>query len=172
MFIKLNQILSYCLRTIVTLSFISRQLSDIHIPQYAINKLKFLFGYTGHNWEQNIVVELDSSLNKWVDSVPNHCTCARIVIYRCIYSGLFCFQYDGIPLAKTKTFLTNRRLVTHFTIIFKFLSTVHSSRPPTNLHPFFPLLWLSAQTLRDRVAILVRLSYKEFVSRHYIPMSV
>ena len=117
------------------------------------------------------MAELDSALNKWVDSVPDHCTCARIVIHRCIYPHFF-FQYDGIPLGKTKTHSTNQRLATHFIIIFKFLSIVHSSRLLTNLHLFHSLLWLFAQTPQDRVAILLRSSDGEFGSLHYIPMSV
>lgn len=24
-------------------------------------------------WHQNIAVELDSALNKWIDSIPDHC---------------------------------------------------------------------------------------------------
>ncbi|KAI0309699.1 fungal-specific transcription factor domain-containing protein [Amylostereum chailletii] len=53
--IKLNQILGFALRTI-----------------YSINKSKVLLGFVGHQWEQHIVAELDSALNKWVDSVPDH----------------------------------------------------------------------------------------------------
>ena len=56
------------------LEFKAALLTDI--LQYAINKSKILFGYVGHNWEQHIVAELDSALNKWVDSVPDHGTCA------------------------------------------------------------------------------------------------
>jgi len=41
--------------------------------QYAINKSKILLGVVGQQWEQQIVAELDSALNKWVDSVPDHC---------------------------------------------------------------------------------------------------
>ncbi|KAL1658888.1 hypothetical protein GGF50DRAFT_131425 [Schizophyllum commune] len=39
---------------------------------YSINKSKILFGFVGQKWEQQIVAELDSALNKWVDSVPDH----------------------------------------------------------------------------------------------------
>ncbi|PPQ66905.1 hypothetical protein CVT24_008520 [Panaeolus cyanescens] len=53
--LKLQQILGFCLRTI-----------------YAINKSKILLGLVGQQWEQHIVAELDSALNKWVDSVPDH----------------------------------------------------------------------------------------------------
>ncbi|KAE9398887.1 hypothetical protein BT96DRAFT_957454 [Gymnopus androsaceus JB14] len=54
-FIRLNVLLSMALRTI-----------------YAINKSKILMGFGGEQWEQHIVAELDSALNQWVDSVPDH----------------------------------------------------------------------------------------------------
>ncbi|KZT07889.1 uncharacterized protein LAESUDRAFT_724354 [Laetiporus sulphureus 93-53] len=53
--ITLNRILWFTLRTI-----------------YSINKSKALLGFVGKQWEQQIVAELDSALNKWVDSVPDH----------------------------------------------------------------------------------------------------
>ncbi|KAI0080937.1 hypothetical protein K474DRAFT_1704231 [Panus rudis PR-1116 ss-1] len=53
--IRLTQILGYALRTI-----------------YSIKKSKILLGLTGPQWQQNIVAELDSALNKWIDSVPDH----------------------------------------------------------------------------------------------------
>lgn len=40
--------------------------------QYSINKSKVLLGFIGSRWEQHIVSELDSALNKWVDAVPDH----------------------------------------------------------------------------------------------------
>ncbi|KAI0081043.1 hypothetical protein K474DRAFT_57243 [Panus rudis PR-1116 ss-1] len=52
---RLNQILAFALRTI-----------------YSINKSKILLGFVGQQWEQHIVAELDSALNKWIDSVPDH----------------------------------------------------------------------------------------------------
>ncbi|THH04869.1 hypothetical protein EW145_g5209 [Phellinidium pouzarii] len=54
-FLKLNQILAFALRTI-----------------YSINKSKILLGFVGPQWEQHIVAELDSALNKWIDTVPDH----------------------------------------------------------------------------------------------------
>ncbi|GLB45768.1 putative fungal specific transcription factor [Lyophyllum shimeji] len=53
--LKLNQVLAILLRTI-----------------YSINKSKITLGFIGHQWEQHIVAELDSALNKWIDSVPDH----------------------------------------------------------------------------------------------------
>ena len=40
--------------------------------QYSIKKSKILLGFVGQQWEQHIVAELDSALNKWIDSVPDH----------------------------------------------------------------------------------------------------
>lgn len=53
--LRLNQILAFALRTI-----------------YSINKSKAMLGFVGPQWEQHIVAELDSALNKWIDSVPDH----------------------------------------------------------------------------------------------------
>jgi len=44
------------------------------VLQYSINKLKVLLGFVGQQWEQQIVAELDSALNKWIDGVPDHRT--------------------------------------------------------------------------------------------------
>ncbi|PFH50026.1 hypothetical protein AMATHDRAFT_75846 [Amanita thiersii Skay4041] len=54
LYLKLNQVLAFSLRTI-----------------YSINKSKILLGFVGQQWEQHIVAELDSALNKWVDTVPD-----------------------------------------------------------------------------------------------------
>ncbi|KAI1786446.1 fungal-specific transcription factor domain-containing protein [Ganoderma leucocontextum] len=53
--LRLHQILAFAMRTI-----------------YSINKSKALLGFVGQQWEQHIVAELDSALNKWIDSVPDH----------------------------------------------------------------------------------------------------
>ncbi|KAI0319726.1 fungal-specific transcription factor domain-containing protein [Amylostereum chailletii] len=53
--IKLHQIQGTILRTI-----------------YSINKSKVILGFIGPDWEQHTVAELDSALNQWVDSVPDH----------------------------------------------------------------------------------------------------
>ncbi|KAJ3518564.1 hypothetical protein NM688_g9420 [Phlebia brevispora] len=39
---------------------------------YSINKSKALLGFVGPQWEQFIVAELDSTMNRWIDSVPDH----------------------------------------------------------------------------------------------------
>ncbi|KIM40778.1 hypothetical protein M413DRAFT_167868 [Hebeloma cylindrosporum] len=55
LYIKLHQVHAFALRTI-----------------YSINQSKILLGFVGQHWEQHVVTELDSALNKWVDSVPDH----------------------------------------------------------------------------------------------------
>ncbi|PIL33896.1 transcription factor [Ganoderma sinense ZZ0214-1] len=53
--VGLQKILAYASRTI-----------------YSINKSKQTLGYVGPEWEQRTVAELDSALNKWIDTVPEH----------------------------------------------------------------------------------------------------
>ncbi|KAI0666688.1 fungal-specific transcription factor domain-containing protein [Trametes maxima] len=52
-------------RLLQILAFASRTI-------YAINKSKPILGFVGEEWEEHIVAELDSSLNKWIDTVPAH----------------------------------------------------------------------------------------------------
>ena len=40
--------------------------------QYSLKKNRVLLGFIGEHGEQQIVSELDSALNQWVDSVPDH----------------------------------------------------------------------------------------------------
>ncbi|KDQ08707.1 hypothetical protein BOTBODRAFT_138635 [Botryobasidium botryosum FD-172 SS1] len=54
-YLRLMQISSFVMRTI-----------------YTLNKSKVLLGFVGPQWEQHIVAELDSALNNWIDSVPDH----------------------------------------------------------------------------------------------------
>ncbi|KAI0697711.1 fungal-specific transcription factor domain-containing protein [Cerioporus squamosus] len=53
------------IRLLKILAFASRTI-------YSINKSKAILGMIGPEWEQKIVAELDSALNKWVDMVPPH----------------------------------------------------------------------------------------------------
>lgn len=74
--IRLNQIHGCALRTIVRYigCLPSVPLILLTVIQYAINKSKSLLGFTGPDWEQHIVTELDSALNKWADTIPSHRT--------------------------------------------------------------------------------------------------
>ena len=70
--IKLFQILGFALRTIVRLFCWHVFFLLILLVQYSINKSKIFWGLGGPDKQQNIVAELDSALNKWSDSVPEH----------------------------------------------------------------------------------------------------
>lgn len=57
--------------------FISQlKLCEIHAfalrTLYSTRKSKALSGLVGGQWEQRVVAELDSAMNKWIDSVPEH----------------------------------------------------------------------------------------------------
>jgi len=39
---------------------------------YSTTKSRVQMGLTGPRWEQDVVSELDSALNKWLDTVPEH----------------------------------------------------------------------------------------------------
>ncbi|PIL25452.1 transcription factor [Ganoderma sinense ZZ0214-1] len=53
--LRLGQILSFANRTI-----------------YATNKSRAQLGHSDQQWEQRVVTELDSALNKWASSLPSH----------------------------------------------------------------------------------------------------
>jgi len=68
---RLNQITSFAMRTIVS----SRRdiwTTLMRRSKYSINRSKVLLGYVGPQWQQAIVAQLDSALNEWVDSIPDH----------------------------------------------------------------------------------------------------
>lgn len=75
----------------------SRYATD-HSHQYAINRSKVAFGRVGPQWEQDIVSEIDSALNAWLDSVPEHC--AFRYFFDRYFSDRLC-QYNGIPTERT-----------------------------------------------------------------------
>ena len=56
--------------------------------QYATNKSRTQLGRSDEQREQRIVVELDSALNRWMESLPNHCE-----LFVCVFRPL-----DPLPL--------------------------------------------------------------------------
>jgi hypothetical protein len=46
----------------------------VYLSQYSINKSKILLGFAGQGWEDSVVGELDTALNQFIDSLPNHRT--------------------------------------------------------------------------------------------------
>ena len=73
-FLRLKQIHMFALRTVVSsFAFEVAQFVVTFRFQYAINRTKVALGRAGPQWEQDIVSEIDSALNAWVDAVPEHC---------------------------------------------------------------------------------------------------
>ncbi|KAI4293582.1 hypothetical protein K525DRAFT_281477, partial [Schizophyllum commune Loenen D] len=96
---------------------------------YSINKSKILFGFVGQKWEQQIVAELDSALNKWVDSSA------------------------GTPTAKTRSSLVNPPSFTPPTTkILVHRPFIPSPRKPSPLS--FPSLALCANAARSLIHIV------------------
>lgn len=73
-YLSLMDILAYAMRAIVrpsrsyTLSLLIGSIST----QYAIKRPKNMFGRVVQRSEQQIIAELDSAMNNWMDSVPQH----------------------------------------------------------------------------------------------------
>ena len=78
---KIMEIIAFVLRTL-----------------YSIRKSKDMQGLSGQEWAQQIVSDLDSALNKWADSVPDHRTFPVLVAL----SYWYLFQFDGTQNAKTQ----------------------------------------------------------------------
>ncbi len=71
--LRLGQILAFAMRTIVSglARAMGPALTMIYL-QYATNKSRAQLGRSDEQWEQRIVADLDSALNKWSDSLPSH----------------------------------------------------------------------------------------------------
>jgi len=41
-------------------------------PQYSLNKYQLMMGSREKGWEEHTVASLDSALNNWFDSLPDH----------------------------------------------------------------------------------------------------
>lgn len=85
LYLKLCQVIAFSLRTIVSGTPLTWALYTLnsYVSQYSINKSKILLGFVGQQWEQHIVSELDSALNKWVDSVPDYCAFLHLLCLLC-----------------------------------------------------------------------------------------
>jgi len=146
---RLDQIASFAMRTIVSSLHDARIALTLGL-KYSINRSKVLLGYVGPQWQQTIVAQLDSALNKWVDSIPDHCkpfystpTTNSSFIFQCAGTLQGKMAYSSINLQFSTPIITKR----------KSSSTGHSYLNPINLHcfPFPP--WPSAQTLPGPAAI-------------------
>lgn len=62
-----------------------------------------ILGLVGNEWEQHIVTEIDSALNKWLDSVPDHRMDPHFTQRHPTDHSI---QFAGTLLAKTPCFST------------------------------------------------------------------
>jgi hypothetical protein len=63
-----------------------------------------MMGFIGAEWEQHLISELDSALNKWLDAVPNHCQ----LFTRYFLRDADLSQCAGILVSRTHCSLTKR----------------------------------------------------------------
>lgn len=76
----------------------------------------------GSEWEQHIVAELDSALNKWIDSIPEHRTFSpyhfhiRHFASRITYIYIYLYPYPRISHRPTSSLITNFSLTPHCTV--------------------------------------------------------
>ena len=77
-FMKLLDIIGFAQQTLVrssaSSSLVDRPPTHPTPPQYAVRKTDMWtrMGMTGREWNEKIVAELDSALNAWVDTIPEH----------------------------------------------------------------------------------------------------
>jgi hypothetical protein len=71
--LTLNRILSLTLKVLVSSLFIIMTILSTNVsPQYSLNRCKVKLGLANGSWEEQIVMELESSLNTWFNAIPEH----------------------------------------------------------------------------------------------------
>ena len=109
--------------------------------QYATNKSRAQLGQSDQQWEQRIVTDLDSALNKWADSLPSHRElpapppspprCSSL--YSSLWSGHTAVRWD--PEQTNEDFLAQAASLrayhyyTQFAVHRKFTSSAHRESP-------------------------------------------
>jgi hypothetical protein len=101
--LQLYEILAFALRTL-----------------YAPKKSRLLLGLVGEDWEQKLVTQLDSSMNNWLNSVPDHRASSFLSF---VIQRLMSNQFVGIHIAKTSYICFNPPSYTANTIMCKSKST-------------------------------------------------
>ena len=111
--------------------------------QYSTNKSRVQLGHSDQQWEQRIVADLDSALNRWADSLPSHreLPASRLSPLRrsCLYSFLWLghavVRWD--PEQTNEDFLAQAASLrayhyyTQFAVHRKFTSSAHRESPPS-----------------------------------------
>ncbi len=74
-----------------------------------------MLGFLDPDWESEVVADLDSALNKWIDTIPAHRTppCSAFDL------SFTTMQSDGIPTEPTLFISINPRHCICSTIIYK-----------------------------------------------------
>lgn len=143
--------------------------------QYSINKSKALLGFVGQQWEQHIVAELDSALNKWIDSVPDHRTCPPPGSHLSILTHTDADTRDAVrwdPNRENVLFLNqSANLYAHY---YQLQIAVHrpfipSPRKPSPLS--FPSLAICTNAARSCIHVL-DLQYKRAGVTYFNQMSL
>jgi len=94
--LRLCEILAFTLRTL-----------------YSNKKSKLLTGLIGDQWEERVVTELDSSMNKWKDSLPDHCSYCFFILQ---LDWIVVSQCDGIQInLSIHSFINLHLFIQHFT---------------------------------------------------------
>lgn len=53
-------------------------------------------GLSGERWEQDVISELDSALNKWVDTIPDHRKCISLSLVAFRSDSFLVREFGGI----------------------------------------------------------------------------
>ena len=74
--IKLSNVVSSALRTIVSNLFLPTRVGSLPTGgciQHAGKKAKHFHGFVGATWEEKAIAYHDTALNRWAESLPEHC---------------------------------------------------------------------------------------------------
>ena len=69
--------------------------------QYSVNKYGSMTGSREKGWEEHTVTSLDSALNSWFDSLPDHC---GSILDGALYLLIGCFAVRWDPRRENQTF--------------------------------------------------------------------
>ena len=125
------------------------------VIQYSINKTKAVLGLVGHDWQQRIVAEIDSALNGWIDSLPEHRTYEASFEISDISLTINDWSVRWDPHMEDMVFLNQSALL--YTSYYTVQITVHrpfipSPRKPSLLS--FPSLAICTNAARSCIHVL------------------
>lgn len=103
--------------------------------QYSIKKSKVLLGLSKGNgdWDQRIVTELDTALNRWIDDLPDHRSFPLLASGR--ETLISAYQCAGTRRTKTPSSSNNRLHFIATITSYRSSFTVRISQPPKIKRP-------------------------------------